>query len=145
MHALKFQGVSALAPVMSAPMVGVLESWSPPVDAIVPVPLGGMRKRVRGYNQAELLAGELSRTTQIPMNGRLLRRKRPTPPQVHQTDALGRRRNVKDAFEVRGTAGGAVLLVDDVTTTGATLDACARALLEAGAEAVFCLTFARED
>jgi len=144
-HALKFDGVSALVPAMAAPMVEILEHWSPQVDVIVPVPLGGMRKRVRGYNQAELLAREISRGTGLAVDTGLLRRARSTPPQARQADARARRRNIAGAFEAdRRATHRNVLLVDDVVTTGATMDACSRTLLDAGAKAVFCLTFTRE-
>jgi ComF family protein len=144
--ALKFHGLSALAPVMAQQMTGVLREWSPPVDVVVPVPLPWLRKRTRGYNQSGLLAAEIARSSGLRCEQRALRRKRHTAPQARQPDAAGRRANVGDAFApgsrpVRGN----VLLIDDVSTTGATLDACARFLLAGGAANVYALTFARED
>lgn len=144
--ALKFNGVSALAPSMAAPMARALHEWSPPVDIIVPVPLGGLRRRTRGYNQSELLAGEVARACGIPIERKALRRTRRTAPQTRQPDAVSRRENVRGAFGAgRRPVSGNILLVDDVSTTGATLDACARALLENGAGRVYAVTFARED
>lgn len=144
--ALKFEGVFALAPQMAGEMARVLADWSPSIDAVVPVPLGWLRRRTRGYNQAELLAEEIARATGAPLAGRALRRRRQTPPQARRRDEAGRRLNVRGAFAVgRKPAKGNVLLIDDVSTTGATLDACARALLEGGARTVYALTFARED
>jgi ComF family protein len=145
-HALKFRGLSAIAPAMAALMAQQLVEWSPPIASIVPVPLAGSRRRQRGYNQSELLAKELSRLTAIPLAPKALARSRSTSPQYRLADRDERRRNVSDAFR-RGKEPpqGSVLLIDDVITTGATLDACARVLLEAGAVSVFALTFARED
>jgi ComF family protein len=143
--ALKFRGLSAIAPVMAESMSECLAGWAPPVTAIVPVPLAGRRRRTRGYNQSELLAKELSRLAGIPHAPRLLIRRRSTPPQARLTGEV-RRRSVAGAFVPGKVAPeGAVLLVDDVITTGATLDACARVLLGEGVEQVFALTFARED
>ena len=146
-HALKYRGLSSLAPAMAAPMAKFLTEWAPTVDVIVPVPLFGMRRRIRGYNQSELLAGEISRRTGLPVDGRALVRARSTPPQVRQIGYDGRLANMADAFAAgrRSVAGSNVLLVDDVMTTGATLGACARVLLDAGAGQVFALTYARED
>jgi ComF family protein len=145
-HALKFRGVSAVASIMAGFMAQRLVEWSPPIDSIVPVPLAGSRRRQRGYNQSELLAKVLSRLTAIPLARRALVRPRSASPQYRLNDRDERRRNVTGAFlpGKRGPRGG-VLLVDDVITTGATLNACACVLIEAGAGPVFALTFARED
>ena len=147
-HALKYQGVSAIAEVMAEAMAECLAGWPPGrVRALVPVPLAGRRRRSRGYNQSEALARELSRLSGLPVVGGLLVRRRASPPQAGAADEAARRANVADAFAARreGAAGGPVLLVDDVMTSGATLDACARALRTAGHEPVYALTFARED
>jgi ComF family protein len=131
---------------MAAQMTDVLRDWSPPIDTVVPVPLGWLRKRTRGYNQSELLAKEIARTTGIPLETKAIRRARTTAPQARQPDAASRRANVAGAFEPGSRpVSGNVLLIDDVSTTGATLDACARALLAGGATTVYALTFARED
>jgi ComF family protein len=144
--ALKFRGLSAVAPVMAGSMARCFNEWAPPVALIVPVPLSGHRQRTRGYNQSELLAKELARLTGISLARRALVRRRFTPPQARQPSEEVRRINVADAFAAgRRIPTGAVLLIDDVITTGATLDACARVLLNEGADAVFALTFARED
>jgi len=83
----------------------------------------------------------------LPLAERGLARRRNTPPQARSADAEARKRNVADAFiaDGRWVEGRRVLLIDDVMTTGATVDACARALHEAGAASVWALTFARED
>ncbi len=143
---LKFHGVSAIAPTMAVLMNETLAEWSPPIDFIVPVPLGSVRKRTRGYNQSELLAREIARHAGLPIEPNALRRARATQPQTEQPDAAARWRNVAGAFATgKRPVSGRVLLIDDVTTTGATLDACARTLLNSGATQVYALTFARED
>ena len=143
--ALKFQGLSAVAPLMAASMATQLIDWAPSVASIVPVPLAGHRRRLRGYNQSELLAKEVSRLTGISLARQALVRRRSTTPQARLAGDA-RRRNVAGAFAPgRHVPEGSVLLIDDVITTGATLDACARVLLNEGVEAVFALTFARED
>jgi ComF family protein len=146
-HALKYRGVSALAREMGGAMAAALEAWAPPVEAIVPVPLFGMRQRMRGYNQSALLAREVGRHAGLPVEGRAIVRRRQTPPQVHQPGYDERVANVEGAFAAgrRAPNGRPVLLVDDVMTTTATLNACARVLLDAGSGPVFALTYARED
>jgi ComF family protein len=116
-------------------------------EVVMAVPLYGRRQRLRGYNQSALLARELSRLCGLPLAERGLARRRNTPPQVRSAEAEERRRNVADAFvaDRRWVEGRRILLIDDVMTTGATLDACARALRQAGAASVWALTFARED
>jgi ComF family protein len=127
-------------------MAKALAEWAPPVDVVVPVPLGWLRRRTRGYNQSALLAREVCRSSGLPLEARALRRARQTPPQAQQADEDARHRNIQGAFALGSRpVGGSVLLIDDVATTGATLDACARVLLAGGAKAVFALTFARED
>ena len=143
-HALKYSGVSAVAPLMGAEMAGLLLRWAPDVSTIVPVPMAGSRQRRRGYNQSRLLAREIGRLTGIQVAGEALMR-RAGPSQVEQPDETSRRANVEDAFAVgREHVGDSVLLVDDVMTTGATLDACARVLRSEGAHRFYGLTFARE-
>ena len=145
-YALKFRGLSAIAPGMSGLMAKLLIEWDPPVQAIVPVPLAGRRRRLRGFDQSELLAREIARLTGIPLARRALVRRRSTVPQTHQAGEEARRRNVAGAFGPGGCMPiGGVLLIDDVVTTGATLDACARVLISEGGGPVFALTFARED
>ncbi|MBI2912367.1 MAG: ComF family protein [Chloroflexi bacterium] len=145
-HALKYRGLSALAAAMAGPMAECLRPWNPLVEAIVPVPLAGRRRRLRGYNQSELLAREVSRPVGLPLAVRALVRRRAAPPQARAADETARRQNVAGAFAPGPEVPkGGVLLIDDVLTSGATLDACARALLDGGAGRVFALTFARED
>jgi ComF family protein len=113
-------------------------------DAIVPVPLHSKRLREREFNQAALLAGQLSCATGTPMR-EVLVRSRYTGTQT-ALDRAERRQNLRNAFSLRKNANVTdqnLLLIDDVLTTGSTLDACAAVLLEQGAESVRALTLAR--
>ena len=115
-------------------------------DALVPVPLHWRRRWERGFNQAEVLARAVGRQHGLPVLRRALVRVRPTPRQEGDLDA--RRRNVREAFAVQkpqAVRDQRLLLVDDVFTTGATANACARALLDAGAAEVGVLTLARVE
>jgi ComF family protein len=114
-------------------------------DIVVPVPLHADRRRERGYNQAELIARPLAERLGIRLNSRILVRTKPRPPQLVLSRAE-HWRSVRGAYAI-GSAGKVdnlrVLLVDDVLTTGATLDASARVLKKAGVEAVLGLTVGR--
>jgi len=117
-------------------------------DVIVPVPLHPIRLWWRRYNQSAELARLIGRASDRPVDPFLLRRRRPTPSQGTMVSAKARRRNMLGAFAVdparRARLKGArVLLLDDVLTTGATVEACARALKRAGASHVTVLTLAR--
>jgi|SRR5271170_519054 len=121
------------------------EGLSMAADVVVPVPLHRDRERARGYNQAGLISKPLARRLGLPHQAVLLMRTRPRPPK--QVLTLEERwESVRGAFATRPGSQvdkKRVLLVDDVMTTGATLDACARALLESGAKSVLGLTIAR--
>jgi ComF family protein len=116
-------------------------------DLVIPVPLHPARLAERGYNQAALLGGAAARELGAPLSPRAMRRTRHTPQQA-RLDRARRLENVAGAFEVRAPArvrGRRVVLVDDVTTTGATLAACAEALRGAGAASVTALVVARAE
>lgn len=120
---------------------------TPAAEIVAPVPLHWTRLFVRRYNQAALLALAVARQAQVPAIPDLLVRRRRTPSQG-RLSAAGRARNVAGAFAVSprhraAVSGRRVLLVDDVLTTGATAEACARALRRGGAAAVDVLTLAR--
>ena len=115
-------------------------------ELILPVPLHAARERERGFNQAWVLAKELSRPARLPMDEHCLVRKNETHMHRGGMDAKARHRSVAGAFMVRHAdliAGKRLLLIDDVFTTGATVSACAAVLKEAGALEVFVLTAAR--
>jgi len=148
-HHLKFDGWKATGPGFGALMVraiggagGILEG----IDLVAPVPLHVARLRERGFNQADVLARTIATAIHRPLVSGLLRRTRSTPPQVG-LDRAARKENLRDAFEIGDqveVAGGTILLVDDVMTTGATAHACARVLRKAGAADVRVAAFARD-
>ena len=143
-HLLKYDGMRPLAKALAAKMASVVPRVGA-VELVVPVPLHRSRRWSREFNQAELLARELSRLAGIPCRPGGLRRVRSTSPQAGLSHRQ-RRENVRGAFAATDAAcikGRRVLLVDDVMTTGATLDACARVLKVAGARYVGSLTLAR--
>lgn len=145
-HQLKYQNLKSIAPDMAALMVQVLNSDSPPGDVLVPVPLHSKRLKERGYNQSGLLARELGRLIALPVDESCLIRQRNTHSQARTRSLTERRENVNGAFfcQNNNLKGRRVILVDDVATSGATLNAGAAALKEAGALSVWGVTFARE-
>jgi ComF family protein len=145
-HQLKYADRHDARALLGRWLVEAGRDLLPGADLIVPVPLARLRLLLRGFNQSALLARELARLTGIEMDPLLLRRKRSTRTQVGLSWDQ-RRRNVAGAFAVpkrRATAvrGRNVLLVDDVITSGATVEACARALKRAGAARVDVLALA---
>ena len=143
-HLLKYERMQPLAKPLADVMAVTMESLPTP-DLLVPVPLFRTRQWRRGFNQALTLSRGIARRTGIPLDKQAVRRRRDTQPQAGLSYAE-RRRNVAGAFVVsqRGrVAGKVILVIDDVMTTGATLDACARSLKTAGAKSVFALTVAR--
>lgn len=144
-HRLKYRHSRHLAEPLGSLLVRYLETK--PVgafDALVPVPLHPTRLRQRGYNQSLLLARVISDQITVPVIDDCLERVRDTPTQM-SLPAQRRLINVHDAFRARGTqlAGARVLLIDDVCTTGATLEACAAALRRGGAKDIWGLALAR--
>jgi len=117
------------------------------LDVVVPVPLHEARERVRGFNQSLLLAERVADDMGRPLRPDVLVRRRHTQPQIDLTPAR-RRDNVRGAFAVtlpEAVTGRAVLLIDDVFTTGNTLSECARVLKRAGTARVVCLTLSRSS
>jgi ComF family protein len=134
-HAYKYGGRLALAPFFAAKLaerIGPL----PPVDAIVPMPLARARLAERGFNQSLEIARPLAALLRVPLASRAVRRVRETADQTG-LDAQARRRNVRGAFAMDADVRGArVAVLDDVMTTGATLEELARVLKRAGAATV---------
>lgn len=157
-YALKYSGLPRIADDLAAAMPQLHRETDGP-SVLIPLPLARKRLRARGYNQSEVLAGALGRKWRIPVFPDLLVRTRETPTQTALTPET-RLANVAGAFDVRraawdvwrrrlqinaacDTPHAALVLVDDVFTTGATLAEAARALAQAGANTVFGVTFAR--
>jgi ComF family protein len=146
-HALKYGDRLDLAPAMGRWMANAGRELIAGADAIVPVPLHWRRLWARRFNQSALLAEIIAKNAGRPVLHATLRRVKATPQQVGLPKA-DRALNVQGAFRVSTegkaeVAGRKLVLVDDVLTSGATIDACARALLRAGAANVDVLVFAR--
>ena len=141
----KFGGLSVYAPKYASLMADCLEMKAPPFDVITWAPLGRKRLKKRGYDQARLLAEELSRLLHKPCR-QLLFKAIENPPQSGTGSAEKRKANVSGVYRVtdaRFVKGTRVLLVDDIVTTGATLSECAGTLKAAGAVSVCAVTLAR--
>jgi competence protein ComFC len=145
-HELKYRNLRAIAPTLATYLNACVLKTGTVADFIVPVPLHSKRQRRRGYNQAELLAHELGHAQGTPAVVSSLVRTGGEASQVHTGSMSDRRQNVARAFTCTDASfsGKRILLVDDVCTTGATLEACAVALRSAGAAEIYGLTVARE-
>ncbi|HLG78290.1 MAG TPA: ComF family protein [Ktedonobacteraceae bacterium] len=147
-HALKYYGQTRLAEPLGALLARTCRDRGLAGDVIVPVPLHPERQRQRGYNQSQLLAEACARALGIPLGAGLLTRVRATQAQA-QLAASERQSNVAGAFACISPIGAHllarrnVLLIDDVSTSGATLEACAASLFATGAQAVWGVVLAR--
>jgi ComF family protein len=143
-HQFKYRPCRSLGKPLARWMAGTIRVIQP-IDLIVPIPLHSSRLRKRGFNQALLLAAELGKCTQLPLSFDNLVRIRPTRPQV-ELSGTERIKNVAGAFALNrpgAVLGRSILLIDDVFTTGATMNECARVLKKAGAAQVTAFTAAR--
>lgn len=143
-HKLKYENNFALAEPLGQAMAVAWPLQDVAITAVVPVPLHPKREQKRGYNQSMLLAQQLCHHHPIPLLPNALRRIRFTQPQI-ELGADQRQKNVQQAFAATPhlVSGQHMLLIDDVCTTGATLSACAEALLDAGAASVSAYCLAR--
>jgi ComF family protein len=145
-HRWKYEGKTYLTPLFGEWMTKAYSTyWEVNLfDLLIPVPLHPQRLRERGFNQALLLVKELSCRIGIPYRKRILEKRKPTVPQVNLS-GLEREKGVKGVFRLSEEAavdGKTVLLVDDVYTTGATVNECAKVLLAGGADRVDVFTLA---
>ena len=145
-HQLKYHNLTAISPCLAELLADYLQSNPLPGEAIVAVPLHPRRLRERGYNQSSLLAEELGGLVSLPVIQDCLVRVKEARPQVKASNVGERRRNVTDAFMCcdEKVSGKQIILIDDVCTSGATLESCASALKSGGAASVWGLTLARE-
>lgn len=146
-HALKYQDRTDLAPTMGRWMARAGQELLGDADALIPVPLHWRRAWGRRYNQSGALARVIGKSAHLPVVGHALHRVRPTQQQVGLSRSE-RALNVQGAFKVppenkTAVQGRRIVLIDDVLTSGATVDACARALLRARAASVDVLVFSR--
>lgn len=144
LHRLKYNGEIGLGEALAQPLIQIIGQTCWPLDLVTPVPLGVVRLTQRGYNQASLLAWPIALSSRLDYAPRALTKIRETRSQVGLNIAQ-RFENVAGAFQADGAVvrGKKVLVVDDVTTSGATLQSCAAALLAAGACQVYGLTLTR--
>lgn len=143
-YELKYHHNIGLGERLAKELVKLIESLRWKCDMVIPLPLGSERLKERGYNQAMLLAGPIAWDLHLPLQRQAVKRVKETQSQV----GLSRRQrigNVRQAFDAEPlyVTGKQILLVDDVVTTGATINACAKALKDAKAESVYGLTLAR--
>lgn len=135
-----------MAPCLAELLADYLRANPLPGEALICVPLHPRRLRERGYNQSSLLVKELGGRIDLPVIEDCLIRVNEAQPQVRAVDVAERRKNVADAFVCRDekVSGKKIILIDDVCTSGATLESCAAALKNKGATSVWGLTLARE-
>ena len=144
-HDLKYRRIRSRSEILAELLADAVERRPIALDLLMPVPLAAGRRRERGFNQSEEIATWLGGHIGVPVDAEALRRIRETPPQVGRSGAA-RRENVAGAFACappEAASGKRIGLVDDVMTTGATLEACADALKSCGAARVYALVVTR--
>lgn len=145
-HAMKYEGFKLLGVKLGRELGAVLQQQKTRADFLIPIPLHRRKYRERGYNQAELIARGVSEMTQIPVRNDLVQRHRDTETQT-KLSIDKRQENMEDAFEVlpnirEQLKGKMCILIDDVITTGATIQSCAEELLVKGASRVIAASLA---
>ena len=145
-HKLKYRQDRGLGMVLAQPLIELQRRYHWKIDLIIPVPLDKVRRKERGYNQAALLARPISWQNGVPYTDHALFRDKITKQQVGLS-ASERRENMSGAFRAdeKWVAGKKILVIDDVITTGSTINACAAALINAGADQVYAITLARSS
>ena len=143
-HKLKYKNDRSLGEVLAKPLIFLQKKYSWKIDSITAIPLDAKRLKERGFNQSVYLAKPISWETGIKYNGSSVKRIKQTRSQVGLS-SCERTNNMTGAFlaDSKVVGGRSILLIDDVITTGATINACAKALIEAGANQVYGLTLAR--
>jgi ComF family protein len=143
-HRLKYRQDLGLGEILAHPLVDLVSGLDWQIDGICAVPLSHKRSQERGYNQSSLLAWPISLALKTPYLSKAIQRTRDTRSQIGLSK-VERIQNVSGAFQATRSLVKCkcIMIVDDVTTTGSTIQACAQALLDAGAKAVYGLTLAR--
>lgn len=147
LHEFKYRRIRSLSPRMAELLVSYLSYYNIPLSEqmlIMPIPLHPRKERVRGFNQATLIARDLAKHLSLAIDTQTLIRTAYNIPQT-TLHAQQRRVNVQNIFSLHGNnnlRGKTILLLDDVKTTGATLEQAARVLKQAGAKEVWAITFA---
>jgi ComF family protein len=139
-HALKYQEYKSLGLELGMTIGRLVQNWNVEVDAIIPVPLHRIKHRERGYNQSEYIAKGIASIIEKPILLNAVRRKRYTQTQT-KLNFEERQKNMKDAFEIRPNTtekihGKVCLLVDDIITTGATMNSCAKEIFKADPKSI---------
>jgi len=147
-HKLKYSFVKDISKDLAIPIVNFLKSLNSDFSEflIIPVPLHKSRLRWRGFNQANEIAKEISKFLKIPLISNNLVKIKSTKPQVEISDSQKRKENVQGAFRVKNPkifAGKKIILVDDIYTTGSTMEECAKVLKRAGAKEIRGIVVAR--
>lgn len=145
-HELKYHNLKAISITLAELLVDYLNDNSLPGEVLVPVPMHPKRLKERGYNHSSLLARDLGNLTNLPVIEDCLIRLKNSPYQARAATVIERRQNVSGAFLCRDARlkGKRIIIIDDVCTSGATLEACALALKNGDAISVWGLTLARE-
>ncbi|MBA4384156.1 MAG: hypothetical protein C0410_05420 [Anaerolinea sp.] len=143
-HSLKYKQNLAVGSMLAKPLVDLVKKSGWQIDLVVPIPLSRSRLRSRGYNQAALISHQLAAQLNIQHSSNAVKRIRNTSTQI-EMDVNKRFTNLLDAFYANPATlkKRNILVIDDVITTGATMQNCAKALLDAGAENIYCLSVAR--
>lgn len=147
-HTLKYRGKVRLARPLGQLMADFAMNHlnGSSMDMIIPVPLHSSKKREREFNQAELLSQDVSKALHLPIVTNNLKRIRPTQPQSNLNSKEARLKNIRNAFKLTSPpklTGKSILLIDDLFTSGSTVNECSRTLLDGGAQDVVVLALAR--
>jgi competence protein ComFC len=144
LHHLKYRSDIGISDTLSGPLIKIAEESHWNFDIVIPIPIGKQHRKERGYNQAALIAYPIALAFNVPYSDKLIYRIKETKSQVNLTSSE-RFKNLHNAFQGKNAKlkDKRVLLVDDVTTTGATLNSCAKALADSGCENIYCLTVAK--
>ena len=143
-HSLKYKNNIPLGFYFSVKLIPIIQKENWLFDLIIPVPLNKSHLKDRGFNQSALISRPIAHFIQKPLDTKSLKRIKETQPQFNLSSE-DRYKNVKDAFwgNPATLKDKTILLVDDIITTGATMENCTKALLDAGAKKVYCISVAR--